>query len=723
MTETNAGGVVAPRPSGLLGLGYVLAGGLLVLFYYLIPGTGSGPNVEWKVAVYLLASSSSVGAVAFGILRNRPSRLLPWLLILLSQAVYASADFTYFIRHDLLGLTQYPSFSDVLYLGHYVPLVVAVVLFVRRRTPGRDRAAALDGAVIAITAGMVSWVFLVAPALAVSGESAMVRLASAAYPIMDVVMLVTATWLLIGTNRKPRALWLLGSALVLLFTTDTIYALQQLHDAYHPGNFLDGMWVAYYLLVGAVCLDPSMVAIDEPLSAQQRVPNIGRFFGVGLAAIAVPVVLLFEQGRSTSFIYPVLPVCTALLFGMVFLRMLGMLEEQRRLAITDLLTGLKNRRYFETRYSFDSSRAARSGQPLSLILLDIDHFKLVNDRYGHAAGDIVLREIADRLQGEVRTGDVVCRCGGEEFIVHLAGAGIEEAKRIGRRLTAAVAERPFTVARGVEVSVTVSAGVVGFPENVASPDELPAAADRALYAAKAAGRNRMVVGTSDPPAVVVRQAVLDPVLDYLVGLMDTVDLCQTPTEHGTAIARWAVTMANELWLDAAAQRRCDLAARLHDVGKVAVPLHILEKAGPLTSGEWESIQAHPTHGERLVAAAGLDDVAEIIGQHHERVDGNGYPRGLCEEEIRLEARIVSVCDTYASMRADRPYRPGLTEAEARARLLASRGSQLSAPLVDLFVRLLDAGLVGHLGRLDNAAPVHVLAGGVRPDGVSSPRPG
>lgn len=329
---------------------------------------------------------------------------------------------------------------------------------------------------------------------------------------------------------------------------------------------------------------------------------------------------------------------------------------------------------------------------------------------GHNAGDLVLGEIADRLRLGVRDGDVLARYGGEEFAVLLADAGVDEAQRVAARLIDAVNSKPFTVSEDLQIRITVSAGIVTFPDHVWNPIDLAVAGDRALYAAKSAGRNRLVVGSFDPLPNLFSPGPVDPVVNYLEALADLADAYQAPLEHGTAIARWAVTMANELGLDEFAQRRCDLAARLHDVGKAAVPMHILTKTERLTSEDWKFIRDHPAQGELLVSAApGMREVAEIVGQHHERVDGAGYPKGLRENEIRIEAKILSVCDVFASMRADRPYRPGLSEEDARSRLLAARGTQLATRLVDTFVRLLDRGIVGHLGQLkpidhDSVAP-------------------
>jgi diguanylate cyclase (GGDEF)-like protein len=523
---------------------------------------------------------------------------------------------------------------------------------------------------------------------------------------MDVIMLAMALWLLVGAGRKTRSFWLLGAGLVLLFATDTIYALQQIAGTYHPGGFLDGMWVGYYLLIGASALDPSMVHLGDPLPTKSRSPTATRFIGLGFAAVAVPSVLLVEEGRNTLYVFPVIAAGTAVLFVLVILRLNGMVSEQRRIAVVDLLTGLRNRRYFENHYEIECARAERSGLPLSMVLFDIDFFKSVNDGYGHPAGDRVLSQIADRLRRGMRQGDVLARYGGEEFAVLLAGATADEAQRTATRMSSAISSEPFAVSDDLRIPVTVSAGVVTYPDHVHTPTDLVAAADRALYAAKSAGRDRIVVGSFDPPPNFLRNEPVDPVVNYLETLADRADAYQAPVEHGSAIARWAVVMANELGLDEFAQRRCHLAARLHDVGKIAVPMHILTKTERLTPEEWQFIRDHPAQGEVLVSAApGMREVAAIIGQHHERVDGSGYPKGLRGDEIRIEAKILSVCDVFASMRTDRPYRPGLSEEDARARLLEGRGTQLAAPLVDLFVRLLDCHVVGHLGQLAAHTPL------------------
>ena len=678
---------------------YLSAGIAVGASYYLVPAGRGGSSADWKVALYCSVTASAAVAVMVGIVRYRPVRPAPWYLICFSQVIYATGDVTFYVRHNLFGHSEYPSISDLLYLVHYAPLIAGILLLVHRRTPDRPGAAVIDAGIIVIGAAVLSWIFVISPQIVAPGETLLARTTSVAYPLMDLLVLAVAMWLFTGSGRRPPAFWLLMSALVLLFSTDTIYALQQLAGTYDPNGFLGGMWLGHYLLLGAAALDPSMRRIDEPVATGDPTPGVWRLVGLGLACVVVPIMVPFVDSRHSLYLFPVVGGGTAALFALVMVRMTRMVAQQREMAVTDPLTGLRNRRYFETHLEIEAARACRSRSPLAFVIFDIDFFKAVNDEFGHSAGDEVLREVAERLRRGSRAGDVLARYGGEEFAALLVGVTPEKAAEAAERMRQAIGTRAIALSNGGQVTVTVSGGIVVFPDHVSSPESLVIGADRALYAAKSAGRDRLVMGASDPPPAFLNPVPNDPVIAYLQALADRVDLYQAPVEHGSAIARWAVAMAHEMGLDDATQRRCQLAARLHDIGKVAVPSELLAKSGSLSDEQWALIRAHPAQGEMLVDTAGLGAVGEIIAQHHEWVDGTGYPRGLTEPDIRIEARILSVCDTFASMRGNRPYRPGLSEDEARKRLLAARGSQLSGGLVDLFVRLLDRGVVGHLADL------------------------
>lgn len=195
--------------------------------------------------------------------------------------------------------------------------------------------------------------------------------------------------------------------------------------------------------------------------------------------------------------------------------------------------------------------------------------------------------------------------------------------------------------------------------------------------------------------------LLAPVVDLeselpreLVWLADKVDAAVGGWEHSAAVARWAARIAARLGLDRQAQVRTAAAARVHDVGKISIAQSLLAKPGRLTEQEWEQMRRHPEEGARLlVELANRPDLAPLVAAHHERYDGDGYPRGLAGDDIPIGARIISVCDAWAAMRVDRPYARALEVTKARDELESGRGTQFDAAVVDAFLGLADEGAI------------------------------
>jgi len=159
-------------------------------------------------------------------------------------------------------------------------------------------------------------------------------------------------------------------------------------------------------------------------------------------------------------------------------------------------------------------------------------------------------------------------------------------------------------------------------------------------------------------------------------------------------------MSERLGHDDATRWRLELAGRLHDIGKIAIPEAILTKPGPLTEEEWLLVRCHPDHGGRLARLVpDFENIAESIRQHHERFDGTGYPDRRAGTAIRLEARIIAVCDSWAAMRSNRSYQTALTDDEAREQLWLGRGTQFDPGIVELFLDLHARGQIGDLIRI------------------------
>jgi diguanylate cyclase (GGDEF)-like protein len=536
---------------------------------------------------------------------------------------------------------------------------------------------------------------------------ALVKAASVAYPVMDLAMLTVALRLILGPGRRPASFFLLLSNLFAIFTADTVYVLQQLHNDYLVGNFLDAVWLAGNLALGATALHPTMNQLGE--RSPVRHTNLGpaRIAALLAAVLLAPAVLLYQYARGAYAGIPVAAAACAVLFALTITRMAGVVADQRRLAITDGLTGLHTRRFIEEQLALEVARARRGGVPIAVFIMDVDHFKSINDRYGHPAGDLALTEIAARLREVTRPGDVLARYGGEEFALLVPGASPDELSVIAERLRHEVASRPIAVGPDTSVAATVSVGSASYPLHGQLPIDLVATADRALYQAKAQGRNRVVIGETHTSMPLLSGLAEEhsATLDFLRHVADEVDAELSVHEHSRAVARWSLLLAAEYGLDEATRGRAELAGRLHDIGKIVLPDGILTKPSALSDEEWLLLRQHPDHGARLARLVpGFEAIAEIIHQHHERFDGTGYPDRRTGTDIRLEARILAVCDSWAAMRSDRAYQRSLGEDQAREQLHLGRGTQFDPDLVDLFLGLHEQGRLGELHRVRLVVP-------------------
>lgn len=361
-------------------------------------------------------------------------------------------------------------------------------------------------------------------------------------------------------------------------------------------------------------------------------------------------------------------------------------------ARTDPLTMLANRRGFRELLDLELARARRSELSMTLLVGDLDHFKEVNDRVGHQAGDAVLRRVADVLERGRREVDGVARLGGEEFALVLPDTDAHGALIIAERLRCALQAQ---LGEDV-VPVTISFGLASYPEHGATASSLIRAADEALYAAKGNGRNCCVLHS---PAVRAgaqrrggdsRDVKAERLLAALLDLAEAVDLrFSGSARHSETVGRYAELMARELGLAERRTGRVRLAGVLHDVGKVGVPERILQKPGPLSEEEYEAVKRHCELGAQILDHPSLADIRDWVAAHHERPDGRGYPSGLRGEAIPLEARILAVADAYEAMTSDRSYSSAMTPDAARQELTRHAGTQFDERVVSAMIDVLE----------------------------------
>jgi diguanylate cyclase (GGDEF)-like protein len=361
-------------------------------------------------------------------------------------------------------------------------------------------------------------------------------------------------------------------------------------------------------------------------------------------------------------------------------------------AVTDALTGLTNRRGFQELIETELERARRSGQPLSLIVGDLDHFKSLNDTHGHGAGDRALEQLALILQTAKRRIDTAARIGGEEFAVVLPDSDHHAAHILAERMRREVRETFFYE----PYELTISLGVATFPIHADAVEPLVERADEALYAAKALGRDRTVVydeGLDKGVEATIGRATGqrgDRLSATVLAIADVIDARDRATAtHSQSVGRYAAAIARELGLPEPVVERVRFGGIVHDVGKIGIPDSILRKPGWLSAEDWVEMRRHPEIGASILAGANLNDVSEWVLAHHERPDGTGYPHGLSGTDIPLEARILAVADAYEAMTSDRIYRAAKSEEDARAELVRCSGTQFDTRVVEAFLRVLD----------------------------------
>ena len=351
---------------------------------------------------------------------------------------------------------------------------------------------------------------------------------------------------------------------------------------------------------------------------------------------------------------------------MTFRENLHLLEGTKREAYTDALTGLGNRRQLMEDLAAVAEEATDE-EPSGLIIFDLDGFKQYNDRYGHPVGDALLGRLGQRLNDAVRGIGRSYRLGGDEFCVIASGTKVQ-LSLVAEACCESLSER----GRGFDVGC--SHGLVLMPEEAGDVSHALHVADERLYEKKGS-RRRAVVSTETSSALV---QVLREYQPELHG-------------HLNEVMRLSRAVGERLGLDSNQLHDLARAAELHDIGKVAVPSAVLQKAGPLDESEWDFVRQHTLVGDRILSAApALSGVAKLVRASHERYDGMGYPDQTSGKEIPMGARIVAVCDAFHAMTSDRPYRPKLEADEAIDELRRCAGAQFDPQVVQVFCELMEA---------------------------------
>ena len=640
-----------------------------------------------------------------------------WVALLLGLGILSEcigqAFFTYY---DVHAISQFPTWADAGFLSEY-PLLLLGILFLPTRplTKITRSRVLLDGLMIMVAVITCSWYFVLGPNVLQGNESLFAKLISAAYPCSDLVLMLCL--LLLASKASGPAsrltIWLLSFGLACIVVSDSIYGYLTLHGTYTTGNLSD-----LGFPIGFMCIGLAVQALNTPPVETAQAPSnpIAQKDTLSIRYALLPYILMptvvvlalyvWHSGGTDSLALGVYQG-SILLIILVFLRQILTIRETHTLngslqqanaqlealATMDALTGLPNHRALVGICDQELERTQRYSRSCSLLFLDIDHFKALNDGYGHAAGDTVLYEFANLVQKTLRGIDTIGRWGGEEFVAILPEADMEEAVFAAERVRLAVSEYVFPVGGGIRL--TCSVGLVTSSDALHERDPLLNAADQAMYAAKKLGRNQ--VRKADDPVVLAlvheqqkngsrEDMALLGTVEALCALVETRD--QFTGEHTRRVAIETMQLAQLLGLNEDEARMIGMAGHLHDIGKVGLPDALLQKAGALTDEEWQMIYRHPIIGADVVSLVpSLKGIAPIIRAHHERWDGCGYPDCLREEEIPLGARIVAVVNAFEAMRTQRPYKQARDMATALIELQQHAGTQFDPRIVAAFERM------------------------------------
>lgn len=593
----------------------------------------------------------------------------------------------------------------------------------------------LDSLIVMVAVTTLCYYYLLAPVLFRGGGTVLEKVFASAFIQADLVFMfcLLMVALRFGDAVLRPVLIMLGLAILCLFTTHAIHLDELLlvgYKQFSPGNallFLCGMFIvgAAQTVRRIVNRGESEVTLAPERSEQASLlypaerwkallPSIlvlifgllifgiwltgsdKHFSGqIALIYIGAFVVLLLMVLRQFLATYEIGRLQRELQARNLSLRLVNAQLEQ--LVTTDPLTGLSNHRTVVRHLNEELARARASYTPCSLLFIDIDYFKTINDRYGHPAGDTVLRQFSELLRSTLQPFSILGRWGGEEFMAVLPRVDATEALSIAEHIRRRVAQQTFycELCRG-NLHLTCSLGIATYPDNAIDAEGLIACSDLAMYAAKRLGRNQVraahepgVLAVSMDTDISVRLAETAAlhVVEALLALQEERD--PYTSQHERRVSGLATELALTLGLSSAQASIVRLGGLLHDLGKVALPDTLLLKQGRLDENEFGAIRQHPVTGaEVLSTVPALSEVASVVRSHHERLNGSGYPDGLQGDAIPLGARIVAVADAYDVITHSRPYHHARSPNEALDELRQGAGVQFDARVVDALVQFL-----------------------------------
>jgi two-component system cell cycle response regulator len=608
---------------------------------------------EW---VYdFITMSAALATLARAALRKEER--MAWSLLGIGLLSWAVGDLYWTVALRHLASPPFPSIDDGLYLVGYGFILAGLVAYVRARVGQMTAVVWTDVAMGALCVAAIGASVLMDFVLANTSGTPIEIAVAVAYPACDLVILAVAAGAVALTGWRPgRALTLIAAGVACAAIGDAVYTYQSLAGTYTAASWNNFLWPLATVLLAAGALQPSP-------KHRETEPALGwrAFASPTIFALAVLALLMLERQDMNEV--PVAALTVATLLAIVV--RLGLTFGQNHRLVTELETDPLTRLFNRGKLAYDLDRLFSLDDPPPHVLafLDLDGFKAYNDAFGHPAGDALLVRLGHQLAEAVGERGSAYRMGGDEFAMLLPG----DATSAG----AAVASGAGALTeRGDGFKITCSCGSVELPDDASSGSTALQLADQRMYSDKDSSR---------PTSGGEVEAVLLRILTQRAPEL---------SEHVNAVKSLSLAVGEEFGLPSGELIALGRAAELHDIGKIAIPDAILNKAGPLNEEEWGFMHQHTILGERIVSAApSMASVGGLIRSSHERWDGKGYPDRLAGEDIPLAARIILACDAYDAMVSERPYSPSRTPESALAELRESSGSQFDPGVVAVLDRV------------------------------------
>ena len=383
----------------------------------------------------------------------------------------------------------------------------------------------------------------------------------------------------------------------------------------------------------------------------------------------------------------------------------------KQLSLMDYDTGLYSHRYLEDVIEAEFDRSRRYAHPLSVIMLDVDYFKSINEVYGHPFGDLVLKQLAQQIKRMVRRYDIVIRFSGEEFLIVSPGIDRTQAILLSQRLLDALSLCAFGNKKQ-DVKLKLSLAVSSYPDDrVLKAMDLISIVEQLLNEAKDAGGNRVYSSLESKKTKYASSRLMNKagnihmlrgklnrltkkanqsLIEAIFAFSKTIELKDHYTgEHVERTVHYATEIAKEIRLSEHDRELVKQAAMLHDLGKIGISESILNKKSKLTPKEFEEIKKHPQIGADVIRPIHfLHNLIPFMLYHHERWDGKGYPAGLKGEEIPIGARIIALADVYQALISERSYRKAFLKREAMKIIKDGAGTQFDPEIVPIFLKIL-----------------------------------